>query len=43
MSIGTALKEAGGESFLDAVKEISDKQNLTIGEGKDVYRVIPIG
>ena len=31
---GGSLKDAGGESFLAAVKEISDKQSLSVGEGK---------
>ena len=31
---GTALREAGGTSFEQAVKEVSDKQNLSVGEGK---------
>ena len=29
---GTALREAGGTSFEQAVKEVSDKQNLSVGE-----------
>ena len=32
-SAGTALRETGGSSFEAAVKEVSDKQSLSIGEG----------
>ena len=31
---GTALREAGGTSFEQAVKEVADKQSLSVGEGK---------
>ena len=31
--VGTSLREAGGESFLEAVKELSNTQ-LTVGEGE---------
>jgi len=31
-SAGTALRETGGSSFEAAVKEVSDKQSLSIGE-----------
>ena len=36
ISTGTSLKSAGGESFEDAVKEISDK-SLSLGEGTYMY------
>ena len=32
-SVGTALRETGGSSFEAAVKEVSDKQSLSVGEG----------
>ncbi len=32
--LGTSLRDAGGDSFMAAVKELSDKQNLAVGEGK---------
>ena len=34
LSAGSSLKDAGGDSFLEAVKEISDKQSLAVGDGK---------
>jgi len=34
LHVGTSLKDAGGESFMAAVKELSGKQSLAVGDGK---------
>ena len=42
-STGSALREAGGDSFTDAVKEVSDKQSLSVTEGMyHVYCIITL-